>query len=155
MTRWTKSSFKLRKFDAQVLRTAGTFVKSYLEALDDHFLPKTNDIYERYISNTADQISNVFLNDQLYWLQELAKHCQFGDKLDEIFVTKSIILKEGTDFIEPQLLWNHTKSEILVIGCIGIVYCTSLICLWNIFCPQKTAIFVKISKSGDRYCSVF
>ena len=25
----------------------------------------------------------------------------------------SILLKEETDFIEPQLLWNHTKSEIL------------------------------------------
>ena len=25
---------------------------------------------------------------------------------------KSIILKEETDFIEPQLLRNHTKSEI-------------------------------------------
>ena len=34
-------------------------------------------------------------------------------------------LKEETDFIEPQLLWNHTKSEIFVIWRIGIVYCTS------------------------------
>ena len=36
----------------------------------------------------------------------------------------SILLKEETDFIEPQLLWNHTKSEIFVIWRIGIVYCT-------------------------------
>ena len=28
-------------------------------------------------------------------------------------------------------------------------------CLWNIFFLQKTAIFVKISKSGDGYRSVF
>ena len=27
----------------------------------------------------------------------------------------SILLKEETDFIEPQLLGNHTKSEIFVI----------------------------------------
>ena len=38
---------------------------------------------------------------------------------------KSILLKEETDFIEPQLLWNHTKSEICVIWRIAIVYCTS------------------------------
>ena len=37
----------------------------------------------------------------------------------------SILLKEENDFIEPQLLWNHTKSEIFVIWRIGIVYCTS------------------------------
>ena len=45
-----------------------------------------------------------------------------------VFVYKtmpSILLKEETDFIEPQLLWNHTKSEIFVIWRIGIVYCTS------------------------------
>ena len=29
--------------------------------------------------------------------------------------TSSIILKEETDFIEPQLLRNHTKSEVFVI----------------------------------------
>ena len=34
------------------------------------------------------------------------------------------VLKEETDFIEPQLLWNHTKSEIFFIWRIGIVYCT-------------------------------
>ena len=44
----------------------------------------------------------------------------------------SIILKEETNFIEPQLLWNHTKSEIFVIWRKIIVYCTSYICLWNI-----------------------
>ena len=37
----------------------------------------------------------------------------------------SILIKEETDFIEPQLLRNHTKSEIFVIRHIGIVYCTS------------------------------
>ena len=36
----------------------------------------------------------------------------------------SIILKEETDFIEPQLLRNHTRSEIFVIWLIGILYCT-------------------------------
>ena len=53
----------------------------------------------------------------------------------------SILLKEETDFIEPQLLWNHTKSEIFVIWRIGKVYCTSLICLWNIFFPTENDNF--------------
>ena len=30
-------------------------------------------------------------------------------------IEASILLKEETDFIEPQLLCNHTKSEIFVI----------------------------------------
>ena len=38
---------------------------------------------------------------------------------------ESILLKEETDFIEPQLLWNHAKSEIFVIWRICIVYCSS------------------------------
>ena len=40
-------------------------------------------------------------------------------------IALSILLKEETDFIEPQLLWNHTKSEIFFIWRIGIVYCSS------------------------------
>ena len=49
----------------------------------------------------------------------------------------SILLKEETDFIEPQLLWNHTKSELFVIWRIVIVCCTFLICLWTFFSNRK------------------
>ena len=40
-------------------------------------------------------------------------------------VNNTLLLKQETDLIEPQLLWNHTKSEIFFIWRIGIVYCTS------------------------------
>lgn len=66
----------------------------------------------------------------------------------------SILLKAETDFIEPRLIWNHTKPEIFFIWHINLVICTSLISLRNKIFPQKMLIFVKISKLGYRYRSV-
>ena len=43
----------------------------------------------------------------------------------------SILLKEETDFIEPQILWNHTKSEIFVIHVWRIGY--SVLYFLNLF----------------------
>ena len=69
--------------------------------------------------------------------------CRTSNQLSWVLFTNltscmtSILLKEETDFIEPQLLWNHTKSDIFVIWSIGIMYCTSSICLWNIFSNRK------------------
>jgi hypothetical protein len=41
------------------------------EALEKHFTPKTNVIYERYISNTCDQMSNKTLHNYICRLREL------------------------------------------------------------------------------------
>ena len=49
--------------------------------------------------------------------------------------------------------WAAKQSRKYLLYDKGIVYCT-FFCLWNIF-SQKTANFVKISKSGDLYRSVF
>ena len=49
-----------------------------------------------------------------------------------------ILLKEDTDFIEPQLLWNHIKLEIFVLWRIGIgvLYCLPKFSLKHLF-PQR------------------
>ena len=62
----------------------------------------------------------VYVCIQTVWLD---KNKHFSSKRKQIFL--KWLLKEETDFIEPQLLWNHTKSEIFVIWRIGIVYCIS------------------------------
>ena len=55
-----------------------------MNALDGHFLPKTNVMYERYIFNTADQMSNESFDDYLFRFRELAKTCECGDIMDEM-----------------------------------------------------------------------
>ena len=52
----------------------------------------------------------------------------------------SILLKGETDFIEPQLLWNHTKSERFLIWRIGIVYYLNL-SLKHFFPHRKRQFF--------------
>ena len=63
---------------------------------------------------------------------------------------KSKLLKEETDFIEPQLQVGYICYMTLRYS---VLYFLNL--SLKLFFPQKTAIFVKISKSGDRYRSVF
>ena len=62
------------------------------------------------------------MRDLQRWRAEIAFDMLRGYKRK---VYTSILRKEETDFIKPQLFWNHTKSEIFVIWRIGIVYCTS------------------------------
>ena len=59
-------------------------ISKIIGALDGHFLAKTNVIYERYIFNAADQMSNESFDDYLCRLRELAKTCEFGDIMDEM-----------------------------------------------------------------------
>ena len=47
-----------------------------MNALDGHFLPKTNVMY--------DQMSNESFDDYLFRFRELAKTCEFGDIMDEM-----------------------------------------------------------------------
>ena len=63
-----------------------------MDARDGHFLLKTNVIYERYIFNTADQMSNEFFDDYLCRLRELTKTCQFGDIMDEMIRDRIVIV---------------------------------------------------------------
>ena len=63
---------------------------------------------------------------QVLWISArsmLKRH--FAKNPHLLTIALSILLKKEIDFIEPQLLWNHTKLEIFFIWRIGIVYCTS------------------------------
>ena len=76
-----------------------------MDALDSHFLPKTNVIYERYIFNTADQMSNKSFDDYLCRLRELAKTCEFGDIMDEMIRDRIVL---GTKDHELKCSWTLT-----------------------------------------------
>ena len=74
-----------------------------MNALYSHFLPKTNDINERYIFNTADQMSNESFDDYLCRLRELAKTCEFGDIMDEM-IRDRIVLGTKDQSVRGRLL---------------------------------------------------
>lgn len=60
-------------------------IDKILEALDGHFMLKTNVIYERY---TADQLSNESFDKYLCRLRELAKTCESGDIADLMIIDR-------------------------------------------------------------------
>ncbi|KAK3091628.1 hypothetical protein FSP39_021345 [Pinctada imbricata] len=66
-------------------------IKPVLDALEAHFSPKTNVIYERYIFNTAEQLPNENFDTYLCRLRELSKSCQFGAIVDEMLRDKIVI----------------------------------------------------------------
>lgn len=78
-------------------------IDKILEALDGHFMPKTNVIYERYIFNTADQLSNESFDDYLCRLRELAKTCEFGDIADQM-IRDRIVLGTNDQSVRGRLL---------------------------------------------------
>ncbi|XP_061185196.1 uncharacterized protein K02A2.6-like [Saccostrea echinata] len=78
-------------------------IDKILEALDGHFMPKTNVIYERYIFNTADQMPNESFDDYLCRLRELAKTCEFGDIMDQM-IRDRIVLGTKDQSVRGRLL---------------------------------------------------
>ena len=78
-----------------------------MDALDSHFLPKTNVINECYIFNTAAQMSNESFDDYLCPLRELAKTCEFGDIMDEM-IRDRIVLGTKDQSVRGCLLREST-----------------------------------------------
>jgi hypothetical protein len=74
-----------------------------LETLNQHFMPKTNVIYERYIFNTADQSPSELFDDYLCRLGELAKSCEFGAFVDQM-IRDRIVLGTKDQGVRGRLL---------------------------------------------------
>ena len=81
-----------------------------MDALNSHFLPKTNVIHERYIFNTADQMSNDSFDDYLCRLRELAKTCEFGDIMDGM-IHDRIVLGTKDQSFRGRLLRESKPSK--------------------------------------------
>ena len=94
-----------------------------MDALDSHFLPKTNVIYERYIFNTADQMSNESFDDYLCRLRELAKTCDiyiFGDIMDEM-IRDRIVLGTKDQSVRGRLLRESKLTLNAAVERLGLV----------------------------------
>ena len=53
-------------------------VSAILKSLKEHFIPKTNVIYERYVFNTTDQLQNESVDVYVTRLRGLSNSCEFG-----------------------------------------------------------------------------
>ena len=59
-------------------------LENILKALTEHFEPKTNVIYERYVFNTTDQLSSDSVDDYVCRLRELSRSCKYNDMADPV-----------------------------------------------------------------------
>ena len=62
-----------------------------LSALTEHFEPKTNVIYERYIFNSCKQENTENIESYLARLRKLAATCEYGALLDEMLRDRIVI----------------------------------------------------------------
>ena len=58
--------------------------QTILDALQDHFVPVRNILYERYISHNTEQQAHETIDQYLIKLRRLAESCQFGNLEDEM-----------------------------------------------------------------------
>lgn len=93
----------------------GKDIHKILESLDQHFMPKTNVIYECYVFNTADQLSSELFDDYLCRLRELAKSCEFGAFADEL-IRDRIVLGAKDQGVRERLLRESKLTLDSVIG---------------------------------------
>ena len=62
-----------------------------LKALKDHFEPKRNTIFERYLFNTATQNEGEKIDSYLARLRKLAATCEYGQLCDELVRDRLVI----------------------------------------------------------------
>ena len=58
--------------------------QTILDALQDHFVPVRNILYERYIFHNTEQQAHETIDQYLIKLRRLAEPCQFGNLEDEM-----------------------------------------------------------------------
>lgn len=107
-------------------------IAAVIEALQKHFTPKTNVIYERYIFNTSDQLPNETLNDYICRLRELAKSCEFRNMTDDMIRDRLVLGTKDTasrgrmlreadltlDKARPQLkIFQFVQTRPMMTGC--------------------------------------
>ena len=66
-------------------------INSALKALEDHFLPKRNVVYERYVFNSCFQAPEESIDCYVNRLRKLASSCQFGTLTEEMIRDRLVI----------------------------------------------------------------
>ena len=87
--------------------------KKTLDALEEHFKPKTNVVFERYKFNTCIQGQSESVDSYVSKLRELAATCKFGALLDEMLRDRIVLgcrddAARGRLFREPDLTLEKT-----------------------------------------------
>ena len=66
-------------------------VHTCMEALQAHFKPKRNVVYERYIFNLCSQNPDESIDELLTRIRKLSSSCEFGTLTDELIREKLVL----------------------------------------------------------------
>ena len=66
-------------------------VKTCLDSLKEHFKPKVNVVYERYLFNSAVQNPGEKIDDFVNRLRELSKSCEYGMLCDDLVRDRMVL----------------------------------------------------------------
>ena len=66
-------------------------VKTCVEALETHFKPKRNVVYERYVFNMCSQNAEETVDEFVNRIRKLASSCQFGTLTEELIRDKLVL----------------------------------------------------------------
>ena len=95
-----------------------------LEALDNHFKPTRNVIYEKYVFNTCMQDNEESLQSDITKLRKLATSCEYGELTGDIIRDRLVIglknnvlqsrITESKEFGSKKAIQMCTTSEVAV-----------------------------------------
>lgn len=66
-------------------------IKTCVKALEAHFKPKRNVVYERYVFNTCSQNPKETMDEFVNCIRKLASSCQFGTLTEELIHHKLVL----------------------------------------------------------------
>ena len=72
-------------------------LKTYLDSLEEHFKPKVNVVYERYLFNSAMQNLGEKIDDFVHRLSELSKSCEYGMLCDDLVRDRMVLGTSDND----------------------------------------------------------
>ena len=90
-------------------------LEDIIEALENHFIGKTNETYERFVFNKRDQKSNEPFEDYVATLQTLMKTCNFSDDMKDSLLRDRIVLCIRNQSTRERLL---QEAELTLQTCI-------------------------------------
>ena len=94
-------------------------VKTCLDSLEEHFKPKVNVVYERYLFNSAVQNPGEKIDDFVHRLRELSKSCDYGMLCDDLVHDRMVLGMTDNDLrlrmfrekaISRQFQWHENQK---------------------------------------------
>ena len=89
-------------------------ILNIIEALENHFIGKTNETYEHFVFNKRDQKSNEPFEDYVATLRTLMKTCNFSDDMKDSLLRDRIVLGTRNQSTRERLL---QEAELTLQAC--------------------------------------